>query len=383
MAVSPRRLPTPYVLYAVLAVLFLISTTHRVVTMSEHVRELRHGDELARDPFRIGFPHPDLESVEPEAEHAGLRPGDQIVRINDQRFGYRGTDLWVPMRAARAGDRLTVDATRVSGGYPSTVAVTVVLQPIRAAAPSAIEVTQFAVNNVLTPIFCTVLGFWVAAARPRDIRAWLLLFLLLGTVEFFSANARALYGRQDVWQQISAAYQPILANLWAAAMLLFAIYFPERLPLDRRAPWAKWVVIAPVAVVLICETVVFDAVARRDPEAAFGLHTALDPVGPYVRASFLLFVVGFFAIMAYRTFTERKPDARRRLLLLDTGTIVGLFPLLVYFAMILADRRQLLAEWLTVPTIQLLFASIVFLFPLTMAYVIVVHRALDVRVVVR
>ena len=166
-------------------------------------------------------------------------------------------------------------------------------------------------------------------------------------------------------------------------MLLFAIYFPERLPLDRRAPWVKWLFITPVVVTLICETVVFDAVARRDPEAAFRLHTSLDPVGPYVRASFFLFVVGFFAIMAYRTFTERKPDARRRLLLLDTGTVVGLVPLLVYFAMILADRRELFAEWLTVPIIQLLFSAIVFLFPLTMAYVIVVHRALDVRVVVR
>jgi sigma-B regulation protein RsbU (phosphoserine phosphatase) len=383
MAVSPRRLPTPYFLYAVLAVLFLISTAHRVVTMTEHVQELRYGDELARDPFRIGFPHPELESVEPEAERAGLKPGDQIVRINDQRFGYRGTDLFVPMRAARAGDRLAVDATRVSDSHPSPIAASIVLQPIRTAAPSAIEVTQFAVNNLLTPLVCTVLGFWVAAARPRDIRAWLLLFLLLGTVEFVSANARALYGRQDFLQQISAAYQPILANLWATAMLLFAIYFPERLPLDRRAPWVKWVAIAPVAVILMCETVVFDAVARRDPEAAFGLHTALDPVGPYVRASFLLFVVGFFAIMAYRTFTERKPDARRRLLLLDTGAVVGLFPLSLYFAAIFADRRQLFDEWLTVPIIQLLFAGIVFLFPLTMAYVIVVHRALDVRVVVR
>lgn len=130
MALGPRRSSTPYVLYAVLAVLFLIATAHRVVTMTEHVRELRHGDELARDPFRIALPHPERESVEPEAERAGLKPGDQIVRINDRRFGYRGADLWVPMRAARAGDRLTVDAMRVSDSHPSPVAATIVLRPI-------------------------------------------------------------------------------------------------------------------------------------------------------------------------------------------------------------------------------------------------------------
>jgi phosphoserine phosphatase RsbU/P len=48
---------------------------------------------------------------------------------------------------------------------------------------------------------------------------------------------------------VAIAYQSLLANLWPTAMMLFGIYFPERLALDRRWPWAKWLVIAPVLVI--------------------------------------------------------------------------------------------------------------------------------------
>jgi sigma-B regulation protein RsbU (phosphoserine phosphatase) len=166
-------------------------------------------------------------------------------------------------------------------------------------------------------------------------------------------------------------------------MLLFSVYFPERLRLDRRVPWVKWLVIAPVVVTVIADTAVFDFVARRDADAALELHNSFDFIGPYVRASFLLFIVGFFVIMAYRTFTEREPDARRRLLLLDTGAAVSLVPVLIFFIFFFAGRRDIFVGWLFVPIVGLLFAAIGLVFPLTMAYVIVVHRALDVRVVVR
>jgi sigma-B regulation protein RsbU (phosphoserine phosphatase) len=145
----------------------------------------------------------------------------------------------------------------------------------------------------------------------------------------------------------------------------------------------KWLVISPVVVTVIAETAVFDFVARWDADAAFELHNAFDPIGPYVRASFLLFTVGFFVIMAYRTFSEREPDARRRLLLLATGSAVSLVPTVVFLALFLAGRRVMIQNWLAVPIVSLLSAAMVFLFPLTMAYVIVVHRAMDVRVVVR
>jgi sigma-B regulation protein RsbU (phosphoserine phosphatase) len=227
------------------------------------------------------------------------------------------------------------------------------------------------------PIICTALGFWVAAVRVRDGRAWLLLFLMLSVVEFAGGNFYFLYGRQDFSQPIAATYQPLLANLWPAAMLLFAIYFPDRLLLDRRVPWVKWLAITPVAVRVIGTNPVFEYVAQRNPQTALDLHSALKPTGAYVGATYVLFIVAFFVIMGYRALTERQPDARRRLLLLDAGAAVSVLPALVFLVAFLGGQRTF-ADWVVFPILGFLF-----LFPLTMIYVIVVHRAMDVRVVVR
>jgi sigma-B regulation protein RsbU (phosphoserine phosphatase) len=318
-----------------------------------------------------------LVAVEDEAARAGLAEGDRIVSINGRRIRYSGTDLWVPLRAARAGDRLTVEATRVVDGRPTTTTASIVLQPIRLRAPTALEVATFLVLHLTMPIVCLALGFWVAAVRIRDTRAWLLLFLMLSIAEFPGGNFHSLYGRQDFFQPIAATYQPVLANFWPTAMLLFAIYFPDRLPLDRRVPWAKWVLIAPVAVRVIGTNPVFEYIAQRNPQAALDLHRALEPTAAYVGPMYLLFILGFFIIMGYRTFTERQPDARRRLLLLDAGAVISLLPALAFFVAIATGTRTF-ADWIAFPILAFLF-----LFPLTMAYVIVVHRAMDVRVVVR
>jgi hypothetical protein len=56
----------------------------------------------------------------------------------------------------------------------------------------------------------------VAVARIRDIRAWLLLFVLLGVVEFTSGNIRSLFGRADFFQPVDVAYHTLLANLFGA-----------------------------------------------------------------------------------------------------------------------------------------------------------------------
>ena len=104
----------------------------------------------------------------------------------------------------------------------------------------------FAILNVAAAAHLhDVLGFWVAAARVTDRRAWLLLLLVLSVAEF----ARRLLpvprtDRRDCFQPVAAAYQPLMANLWPTVMLLFAISFPERLAFDRRVPWLKWVVVA-------------------------------------------------------------------------------------------------------------------------------------------
>jgi sigma-B regulation protein RsbU (phosphoserine phosphatase) len=87
-------------------------------------------------------------------------------------------------------------------------------------------------------------------------------------------------------------------------------------------------------------------------------------------------VIGFFAAMGYQTVHASNPDARRRLLLLDAGAAVSIVPIVIAIVLNSMGAIEFSGWWLPL-------LGIVFVFPLTMAYVIVVERALDVRVVLR
>jgi sigma-B regulation protein RsbU (phosphoserine phosphatase) len=365
------------VLYGALALLFLISAAYRAFDISERVGELVHGAEYARDPFDIDLPHWELQGVEREAEDAGLRRGDTITAIGGRPVRPTGVDLWRPLRASRAGDRMTVEGRRGPDAAGPPFTATIVLEPMRTAPLRVSEIATIALVNMVLPIVCTLLGFWVAAVRVRDPRAWVLLFLMLSLAEFAGGSFRLLYGSDSFFQPIAGAYQPILANLWPTAMLFFALYFPERLPFDRRYPWVKWAVILPILLRIVALNPVFEFLATRNPAGALALARALAPTGFYVGVSFPAFIAIFFAIMGYRTVTERNPDARRRLLLLNTGAAVSLVPGVVVLIYALATRDEV-PNWVVGLVLALLFT-----FPLTMAYVILVQRAMDVRVVVR
>ncbi len=198
--------------YTVLGLLFVVVAVYRVIDFTERLGDLIYGQVHVREPFDIDLPEFNLTGVEPEAAAAGLRAGDVVVAINGERVHATPADLWVPIYKATAGDRLAVDVVRPSENR-RPVAASIVLNPIRTGAPTAVEIAGFAILNVLLPLTCTVLGFWVAAARVTDRRAWLLLVLVLSLAEFGGDSFRSLYGREDFFQPVAAAYQPLLANL--------------------------------------------------------------------------------------------------------------------------------------------------------------------------
>jgi sigma-B regulation protein RsbU (phosphoserine phosphatase) len=96
----------------------------------------------------------------------------------------------------------------------------------------------------------------------------------------------------------------------------------------------------------------------------------------------MLGISSFFVTLSMKAWDARtSPDARRRLRLMLFGTAISLTPLLI--VIVIGRMRgtgtlQGAPTWITVPVLLLLFV-----FPLTLAYVIVVQRAMDVRVVIR
>ena len=163
-------------------------------------------------------------------------------------------------------------------------------------------------------------------------------------------------------------------------MLLFGIYFPERSRIEKKAPWIKWVVLAPYAAFA---AIFYPYLYRLYYAGPTGLRW-LATIGIAAR---VLNGLNLACIVLYLIFTLDKlrsastADARRRLRVLTMGTVLGVGALLVVFVLLPHfgfQRNSVKGFWIT------LVGGIVFMIaPFTLAYVVLVQRAMDVRVILR
>src|SRR5690242_405100 len=101
---------------------------------------------------------------------------------------------------------------------------------------------------VVTPLLCLSLGFYAAYQRPWDLRAWLLLLLLISYALFVigTDTVDAVMSWPPVIRSLALVYRTFWFYSWPVWMILFAINFPERAGVDRRWPWLKLIVLTPV-----------------------------------------------------------------------------------------------------------------------------------------
>jgi phosphoserine phosphatase RsbU/P len=236
-----------------------------------------------------------------------------------------------------------------------------------------------ALTWLVMPWLSFALGFWVAALRPRDPRAWLVLGILLGMAEL--TNTAILDAR--AWPGLGTPMYVFhdLAYGWGIWMLLFGIYFPQRWRFDCYAPWFKWTLIVPTGLLLLWET---GQEAMRAVNYSVGTRLFPDtPVFDAAMQALALMAPCVFFIALQDKFSDKSlaPDDRRRLRLMYWGCSAALGPmfLLTLFTLIVhhrmpGDRDDLLLG---------IALMAILLFPLTMAYVLVVQRAMDVRMVIR
>jgi sigma-B regulation protein RsbU (phosphoserine phosphatase) len=185
-----------------------------------------------------------------------------------------------------------------------------------------------------------------------------------------------IYGNEDVLQPFLTGLSGLFIRLGPLALVYFGISFPETLALDRKFPWIKWIVIGPMLVRAGLVGIAGGLLLHHHDMAArlWPILVAMGPAGVDIE----LGLVGlFFVILGYKTLTATTSDARRRFLLLDTGAAVGLLPLLITLTWMVIHNAHFRGSPALVSVAALL------VFPLTMAYVIVVHRAMDVRMVLR
>jgi sigma-B regulation protein RsbU (phosphoserine phosphatase) len=356
-------MPHAWKQYGILAVLFCWALFYQVGNISYIVRILLHADGVPSAPFTIRNATRTIGS--------GPLLGDEILSLNGRPLMSK-TQFDDAVARAHPGDRLRLVLSQPSG---RAIEASAVIGDKRADVKSTGSVILILCLNVLVPIVCLGLGFAVAFIRPLDWNAWLLLFLLIGFSGLVSGTdwQSSLPDLQFLWSALSN-------SVWPVAMVLFSIYFPSRLALDQRFPRVKYILLAPVAAIeLILYGILWiwihDISAAQNFQKLYARLTPLNLVG-------LMISVGtFFAVLGFKSGTVKMPDDRRRLRILRTGASVSLTPmgLIVLYSVIRQTDLLTGVPWPIAATALCMNA----LFPLTLAYVIVVERAMDLSFVVR
>lgn len=368
--------------------------------------------------YPVGFSPRDLRvwgGRDASFAQTGLKRGDLLVEIEGKQV--RGlADLNEPLRIRNAGDTVTVtvlrDGQRIEaslkletaasspGGRRAGSAVRSLQSKSGPRPPAAKEGTQpneqprrrppplttgettlVVLTGFLTVWFCFTLGFFVAFRRPADILAWEMLGLLLGFGQMAAGGETgSSHAWGLAWSLPSAAYVSFISAAWPAFLLWFGLDFPDPASPKRFLAWMRWPLTAAVLLIAIPKSV--GAAGAVLNVAAFeGVNRFSEELSNYGFWVTALAISLFFANLGYKRATMSDQDSRRRLRLLLAGGAVSLTPI---FGLLLVSRIWgggsfiQWTPWTWIPPLLMLS-----LFPVTLAYVIVVERAMDVGFVIR
>jgi len=358
--------------YIALAMVLVAAATYQTgITL-----DVLHYMKVDIPDFDVRNGSAEVQAVRPAAEVAGVRRGDIVVAVNGRPF--TGTAVLAQEYGKAVPGTRVVLTLQGSNGRQREVELPVT-RSLGKLSDEAVPILLL----LVAPSLCILLGGWVVLARPRDRLAWLLLGMLLSFTQLFGDNG------MQAWpagiREVAMVYHMGLAYCWPIFMFLFGFYFPEPLPEGHRVRrWSRplgWVLIIPLAAGGLVDALIL-SVRLTNYSAGARLRWPLTAMDYVSTACSYALVSGFFIFIFLKSSkaSHLPADARRRLRLLYWGTTAAMTPalLLAIIALIRGTQVVLFSKWISYPVLFLLL-----LFPLTLAYVIVVQRAMDVRVVVR
>jgi phosphoserine phosphatase RsbU/P len=360
----------PYLLLAIL----VVGSTLFYAASTAAVFDSFLNPNRARPP--LDYSHDARFSVQPlpESRRAGMAAEDDVISVNGVPFmGMAG--LIDQTFHARPGEILSIVSRNRLGGMHTAQ---VQLMARRNKPPN---LSGWLINILLVllfPAFCLLLGYWVVLARPFEWNAWFLLGIM-NVVPAFIGRAGYFPGFLAPF----TIFWQLFAFQWMfVSLILFSIYFPVRSRTDMRHPWIKWLIIVPQV-----------AIVPAQIGLEYGRLYHVRFVQPYFSATDPLVLAGnFFAAISLCVFIAAivgklfavpapAPDARRRLGVVAAGSLLGLGPLLVLLVTSTISGQTVIEM---APSWALLTVGFLFtLFPLSLAYTVIVQRALDLRIILR
>jgi sigma-B regulation protein RsbU (phosphoserine phosphatase) len=367
---SPTQPKSSRTFYLLLAAYILASMTFYGAGVAQFLDAYFNPNHHAHAPFEFDINSLAVTSVRPEAKAVGIAAGDVITSLNGA--AYSGQAQWLRIiRGAEPGDELAV-GVRKPNGSPATIVI-----PLndKSTSPNRTrEWVTYLLVICLPSLISLLIGYWVAFARPHDTNAWLILLVLsLPEALFFQPNWWPM-----PWLAFLTVWYMTLQIVGPLSLLLIGIYFPERWRLDLKLPWAKWFLLVPPLAALGV-ILWFDAGEAFHPawnHWGLRLNPTIDwIVNPINLICVLLYWVAIFDKLR----SASTPDARRRMQVLCAGSVVGLGSVLCVFVLLPHFHVNPAQHgWIWISGVVLFL-----LFPFTLAYVVVVQRAMDVRILLR
>jgi phosphoserine phosphatase RsbU/P len=376
-----KKALSPNLFRALLGLFILASLSYWVAYVMDAWEMNQHWDRHVNLSLDFDNNTHVITRTESAAKKAGLTVGDTVTGLNGAP--YSGTSQWTEIAmTARPGDTLDVEYTRQNG---SKGMATITLPQAARSHPEVqlwLVMTRSLVVYDLFPLISLLVGYWIVLAKPQEKNAWLILLIL--TLPSCLNESGFAYGTALL---VRAFWYEAIQLLAPAALLLFGIYFPERSRIDRKVPWLKWVVILPI---LLFAGIVYPALYKEYFLGGNFTANASPVWGRIVgNANAVVNFLDLACVLLYLLITLDKlrsastEDARRRLRVLTVGMTIGVGSLLTIFVLlphfgISYSGDSTSAFWLAFLGMLLFMTA-----PFTLAYVVLVQRAMDVRVILR
>jgi phosphoserine phosphatase RsbU/P len=312
------------------------------------------------------------------AYQAGLQQGDRILAVHNRRGEGRTLeglfDYGAALRRIPLDESWLVTVERVDPSGQTRTAELVV-PPSGDASRRDVRVRALMLLfYLILPLVAISTAFFIGFMRPDNPHAFLAAILFLSFSTIFETN---IISFPAVLREFALLYQSVLNSFLGYAFLRFFLLFPSPSPVERKAPWIKSAALS-LAIAFALIAVGFGFLAGYSFEA-FG---RLSAVLPYIEtfsalSALLMFVLGVTSLVV-NTARAESQDERRRLVILLAGTVVGLVPLIAF---ILYSRFSGLPipPWWMFALVGLTLG----LFPLSFVYVVLRHRVLGIRLIVK
>ena len=363
MKPTPHRYRNYVWLIPLFAITLLYQVTYTVVAIQVVVDPARR----INVPFTLQ--NGAVAEVSNVSGKAGLRKGDRILALDGRPI--HGDREFYSQWNARAYSARILEVESRNGAARS-----VHLPPAERPGSPTLKDSIIAAIFLGISLLCIVTGIYVAAVLPNDARALSFFGLMLGLA---GVVATAQWFDFPSWAQFFGLAFLFARGLACPIVLIcFALFFPEQFAWDRNRPWIKRLVLLPL-------TVLFALIWLNDLPSYFSY--AAVPVPALARLGFSIISISmavsisfFFAAIGTKSGQAQSRDSRRRLRILFWGSFVALTPLglLIAYSLVFRKPFESMPEWIIIS-----FVLPFCLFPLTLAYVVVVDRAMDLRVVLR